>query len=159
MAYQLPENLFAVPTCGPYGRLHAFLIFSFNQEILLTAQFFMQHLINIPNFIRFSCKCMGSTVYGIPSLPILHRNVCQETSACPSPHDIHFFVNIGKFGVSYFYDFAKHSQEMSHIYYLEYCQLINTCLKLGSVFCFYFYYKKCEKNCWNFATLSKWSTG
>ena len=90
----VPENLFAVPTCtcGPYGPLHAFLIFSYSQEVILTAQFFMQHLINIPNSIRFSCKCMGSTVY-----------VCQETSACPSPHDIHFFVNIGKFGVSYMY--------------------------------------------------------
>ena len=59
----------------------------------------------------------------------------------------------------YFDAFAKNSQELSPIYYLEYCQLIYTCLKLESVFVFYFYYEKCEKNCRYFVTLSKWSIG
>ena len=94
--------------------------------------------------VKFSfrkIRCKLSETWESKLCQYLQRNVCQGASSCPLPPGIHFFVNIGKFGLSYFRELATDFPE-TELHRLTKFGAINRFMEMN--FCFNEKHKKSQ---------------
>ena len=109
-----------LPGIKPFHRCHAFQIFSFKQEISLTAQFI--RLVEFSRYTKFHKNPFETREnMGPQTSQFLHEIYGRRQ---PLPPATHLFVKIAKFGVPYFHEFQTDSYETLPNYLIRNDKLI-----------------------------------